>query len=524
MPFSLEQFRAELDGLLGDAAVPHKYDSAALAAKLSERDPLGKLRDGYELPRMRDITGDASVPADAPAYYFCGNSLGPLAKRSRKYVQEELDVWGSVGVNGHFDHVHGRPWASIDERATRFTAEIVGAKRSEVAVMATLTQNLHTMLATFYRPRAGAARTKILYEKRAFPSDKYALDSLCRLNDLDPRACLVPLTPREGESYLRTEDILQAIADTGDAGAMIMLGGVQYFTGQLFELETICKAAHDAGMVMGVDLAHAFLNVPLALHDWGIDWAVWCSYKYGSGGPGGIAGLFLHEKWHTQDLVRPSGWWGHNRSTRFTMPEDFDPIPGAAGWQVSNPSVLDVSVLVGSLETVWEGVKAAAPNDAAELDKIGTDEDTKHRETLSSLGYGRIMPHMRAKSQRLTAYLELLMGKDGLDFEQYGVKLRLITPEDPEQRGSQLCVQFLENAAQRPGEAGASGAVARSMAEDTLMAQVVHLMEKKRGVICDMRYPDVLRVAPLAAFNTYAEVYYVAQAIAWALQQVGHTP
>lgn len=523
--FRLEEFRAELDRLVQDAHAAHKYRSPDLAERLSAQDPLRSLRDGYELPRLRDITGDSSVSPETPAYYLCGNSLGPLAKKSREYIQQELDVWSRFGVNGHFDHLHQRPWASIDERVTRFTAEIVGAKRSEVAVMATLTQNLHTMLATFYRPHARGGdpeRRKIVYERRAFPSDKYALDSVCRMHDLDPRECLVPLEPREGESFIRTEDILRVLAEVGNTGALVMLGGVQYYTGQLFELETIAKAAHAAGMVIGVDLAHAFLNVPLCLHDWGIDWAVWCSYKYGSGGPGGIAGLFLHEKWATCDLVRPSGWWGHNRATRFTMPEEFDPIPGAAGWQLSNPSVMDVSVLIGALETIWEGVQLANPS-SSDIAQIGTDEDTKNRENADTLGPGRIMPTLRTKSQRLTAYLELLMGSDGFDLEQYGVKLRLVTPKDPEQRGSQLCIQFMENTAQRPVQ-NSTDTVARSMAGDTLLARVVHLMEKKRGIIVDMRYPDVLRVAPLPAFNTYSEVYYVVEALAWALQQVGAAP
>lgn len=524
-PFRLADFQAELDRFVSDPQKPHKYQDKAIAEHLSEEDPLRSLRDGYELPRLRDITNDSSISSDVPAYYFCGNSLGPLAKKSRTYLSEELEIWSRFGVNGHFDHLHQRPWASIDERIARFTAEVVGAKRSEVAVMATLTQNLHTMLATFYRPNAQGpcnGRYKILYERRAFPSDKYALDSVCRLQGLDPRECLVPLEPREGETYIRTEDILKAIEHVGQASAMIVLGGVQYFTGQLFELEPIAKAAHAVGMTIGVDLAHAFLNVPLCLHDWDIDWAVWCSYKYGSGGPGGIAGMFLHEKWASENLARPSGWWGHNRSTRFTMPEEFDPIPGAAGWQVSNPSVMDVSVLIGALETVWEGVQAANPSDS-DLAQIGTDEDTAAREKMTHIGSGRIMPTLRTKSQRLTAYLVLLMGRDGFDLEKFGVKLRLVTPDDPEQRGSQLCIQFLDNAAQQPVRNGNDN-VARSMSGDTLLGRVVHLMEKKRGVVVDMRYPDVLRVAPLPAFNTYVEVHYVVETLAWALQQVGQAP
>lgn len=483
------------------------------------------MRQGYELPRLRDITGNPKAPEDAPAYYFCGNSLGPLTKKSRKYIQEELDVWSRFGVNGHFDHPHGRPWANIDERVTRFTAEIVGAKRSEVAVMATLTQNLHTMLATFYRPNQnskGFARRLILYEKRAFPSDKYALDSVCRMHNLDPSECLVPLEPRTGEAYIRTDDIVQTIERVGQRGALVVLGGVQYYTGQLFQLDIITKAAHEVGMAVGVDLAHAFLNVPLCLHDWGIDWAVWCSYKYGSGGPGGIAGLFIHEKYASQNLVRPSGWWGHHRATRFTMPEQFDPMAGAAGWQLSNPSVMDVSILIGALETIWEGIQAADPA-SEELKVIGTDEDTERREKASKLGCGRLMPLLRWKSQRLTTYLTLLLGPEGFDLEQYGMKIRIITPHDPEQRGSQLCFQFLENAVARPTQAGLNTPV-RSMSSDTLLARVVRCLEKDRGIIVDMRYPDVLRVAPLPAFNTYSEVHYIADALAWALQQVGATP
>ncbi|WFD41746.1 kynureninase [Malassezia psittaci] len=523
-PFRLEDFEAELNRLLPSSG-PNKYQSVELATILTEKDPLLSLRNEFELPRLSAITGRADIPDDAPAHYFCGNSLGPLAKKSRHYIQEELDVWSKFGVNGHFDHPHNRPWANIDERVARFVAEIVGAKRSEVAVMGSLTQNLHTMLATFYRPNAADApsqRRKILYEGKAFPSDKYALDSLCRLQGYDPRECLVPIHPREGETYIRTEDIVQIISDVGQEGAMIMLGGVQYFTGQLFELETITKAAHEVGMIVGVDLAHAFMNVPLCLHDWGIDWAVWCSYKYGCAGPGGIAGLFLHEKWNSKNLVHPSGWWGHDRATRFTMPEDYVPIPGAAGWQVSNPSVMDVSILIGALETIHIGVSNANPSHET-LSQVGSDKDTLARESLSSLGCGRIMPTLREKSQRLTAYLVLLMGPDGFNLEQYGVKLRLVTPNDPEQRGSQLCIQFLENATLQLKQ-NTNDTVARSMPGETLLGKIVNILEKESGVVVDVRYPDVLRVAPLPAFNTYKEVHYVVKALASALQQLGSHP
>ncbi|PKI85616.1 kynureninase [Malassezia vespertilionis] len=533
--FSRTAFLDELDGLIPDPNAPHKYKNESLADALTKSDLLGGLRDQYELPRKRDITGNQAIPEDELALYFTGNSLGPLAKLSRHYVAEELDVWSRTGVNGHFSHASGRPWAAQDECVARYAAEMVGAKRSEVAVMATLTQNLHTMLSTFYRPNvpdgipsplghAGTEkRRKIVYEYKAFPSDKYALDSVCLLNGLDPAQVLVPLRPRDGEASLRTEDILAVIDALGRSGegAMIMLGGVQYFTGQLFEIATIAKAAHAANMLVGLDLAHAFMNVPLQLHDWGIDWAAWCSYKYASAGPGGIAGLFVHERWGKHPIPRPSGWWGHNRATRFTMPETFDPMSGAAGWQVSNPSAIDIAILLGSFETVIEGVKATSSDNALALSGIGSDSDTEEREKLEKLGCGRIMPILRLKSMRLTAYLELLLGPEGFNLESMGVKLCLITPEDPEQRGSQLCIQFLDNASQaEPHKTGSTDQVARFMGKDTLLAKVMELIEKERGVLVDIRYPDVLRMAPLAQFSTYMDVYHACEALAWALGQL----
>ncbi|WFD30153.1 kynureninase [Malassezia sp. CBS 17886] len=531
--FSKDAFREELSNIGAVSGAPSRAPlrDARVADALDRADKLAPLRADYVLPRMRDITGNASVPEEKPALYLCGNSLGPLCRRSKEYVAEELDAWGRLAVNGHFDHVHGRPWVCVEERVSRFSADIVGAKRSEVAVMASLTQNLHTMLASFYRPAAGplapagaAQRTKIVYEHKAFASDKYALDSVCRLRGQDPTTCLVPLVPRAGEFTLRTDDILQTIGEVGASGdgALVLLGGIQYFTGQFFELARITDAAHRHGMIMGVDLAHAFANVPLALHDWGVDFAVWCSYKYGSGGPGGIAGLFVHEKWGSDKHV-----------LRFAMPEEFDPIPGAPGWQLSNPSVLDVSVLMGSLETLWRGAKlAATPAEGASLDTLGSDEDVaaiEARGPQHRLGVGRIMPAFRAKSERLTAYLELLLSKDGFDVEQLGVSLRIVTPEDPAQRGSQLCVLVRDPGAAPVADAAAGArtepapAVAPSAPRGSFLAGVVELLTKERGLVCDIRNPDVLRLAPLAQYTTYTEVFRAADALAWAMAQHAKT-
>ncbi|CAD6971992.1 unnamed protein product [Tilletia controversa] len=346
--FSTATFEAELHSL----ASQHNLDStshAQIAALLDDADPLAPLRKEYNLPSMKglkaalarkaardgggggggaptstststDGDADGDADADADALYLCGNSLGPQARLSSTLLNRELAVWSSVGVLGHFDHPHDEPWLRADEACAELMADLVGAKRAEVACMGTLTGNLHTLLATFYRPgveggvrlprdgsikrdesagEKGKRRHKIVYEWKAFPSDQYALQSVVRLAGLDPSTSLIALRPRPSEDTLRTSDILhtlQTLAAEGET-ALLMLSGIQYYTGQFFDMQQITRAARECGIVVGWDLAHAFANVPLALHDWDVDFAAWCTYKYGSSGPGGIAGLFVHERW-----------------------------------------------------------------------------------------------------------------------------------------------------------------------------------------------------------------------------------
>ncbi|MEL7195486.1 MAG: kynureninase, partial [Bacteroidota bacterium] len=307
------------------------------AHKLDQADPLSSYRDRFYLPLLAD---------GSPYYYFTGNSLGCQPKSLRSYLETEVLSWEKLAVEGHF---HGKnPWLPYHEFLTPAMARIVGAKEEEVIMMNSLTVNLHLMMVSFYRPTA--SRNKILIEADAFPSDIYAVSSQIAFHGYDPKDSLIMLRPRQGEHALRTEDILQTIEEEGDSIAMVMFGGVNYYTGQVFEFEKIVKAGQAKGCVVGFDLAHTAGNIPLKLHDWNVDFACWCSYKYLNGGPGGVAGAFVHER-HMADesLPRFAGWWGHDKATRFKMEPDFVPIPTAEGWQLSNAPVLSMAALKASL-------------------------------------------------------------------------------------------------------------------------------------------------------------------------------
>ncbi|KAI0318648.1 pyridoxal phosphate-dependent transferase [Amylostereum chailletii] len=426
------------------------------------------LRDEFLFPTNSDI-GGTRVDGPAICTYLCGNSLGLLPKRSAALVQEEFRVWGSKAVEGHFSHPHGRDWMSITDHVNPLLAELLGAKTEEVACMGTLTANLHLMMNTFYRPTAG--RYKILCEGKAFPSDQYAFASQARLHGYDPKDTVIELFPRPGEYALREEDILDVIAELGSSIALVIFSGVQYYTGQWFPMESITKAAKNQGCVCGWDLAHAIGNVPMSLHDWGVDWAVWCSYKYLNSGPGGIAGLFVHENLHDQEPPKYAGWWGHDPATRFQMPSTFSPIRGAQGFQQSNPSVLCVASLLGSLQLFKEA---------------------------------GMMKALRARSIKLTAYLEGELVKSTYYISSHEAGMRypaseatrpkeetlkpaftIITPHDPGQRGSQLSLAFF------PLGAG--------------VMPKVHEGLKRYGVIGDERQPDVIRLAPMGLYNTSAD-------------------
>ena len=398
------------------------------AKQLDREDPLASWREQFHIP--------------PGAYYFTGNSLGLQPVAAERLLTEELEDWRKFGVEGHFES--RRPWVNYQDQLTEGLALIAGALPSEVVAMNTLTVNLHLLLISFFRP--AGQRTQLMIEQGAFPSDRYAALSQLQLHGLDPAVDLIELAPRPGEHTLRTEDIEARIAEAGDRLACVAMSGVQYYTGQLFDMERITRAAHNVGASCGFDLAHAAGNVALKLHDWDVDFACWCGYKYLNGGPGCAAGAFVHQR-HANDpgLLRLAGWWGHNAEKRFKMEPDFDPIPGAAGWQMSNAPVLNMAALLASLET------------------------------FKAVG----MEALHKKSFALTAFLER-----GLDrvAAATGTQLEIITPRDPAQRGCQLSVV---------AHGHGRGLFDRLTAE---------------GVVADWREPAVIRLAPVPLYNSFEDV------------------
>lgn len=405
----------------------------ALALDLA--DELQSFRTQFHLPPKPDGT---------PQIYFCGNSLGLQPRKTHTYVEQELEDWARLGVEGHFHARH--PWMPYHEFLTEQTARLVGALPSEVVNMNHLTVNLHLLMVSFYRPLKG--RSAILIEKGAFPSDRYAVESQIRFHGYNPETELLELAPRAGEICLRQEDILDYISKHGDKIALVLMGGVNYYTGQLFPLQKITEAGHAKGMMVGFDLAHAAGNALLELHNWEVDFAAWCTYKYLNGGPGGVGGVFIHQKHHTRtDLPRFAGWWGQNKESRFRMGPEFDPIPTAEGWQLSNAPVLSMAALRASLEI---------------FDQAG-------------------MTSLLNKSRLMTSYLEYLIQERNKTSEK---KVEIITPSDPEARGAQLSLR-------------AGGTEGKKVFDQLLAA----------GIIADWRYPDVIRVAPTPLYNTFQEVY-----------------
>jgi kynureninase len=406
-------------------------EGEAFARRMDAEDSLRSFRDEFLFPRRKD---------GEPAIYLVGNSLGLQPRKARQYVMEELEDWERLGVEGHFHARH--PWLPYHETLTEQTARLVGALPLEVVVMNTLTVNLHLMLVSFYQPTR--ERFKILIEGGAFPSDQYAVASQTRFHGFDPAVAVMRLEPRSGEATLRQEDILETIERHGDEIALVMLGNVNYLTGQAFDMTAITQAAHAKGCRVGFDLAHGAGNLRLSLHDDGPDFAVWCSYKYLNGGPGTLAGAFVHER-HSRDasLPRLAGWWGHDKATRFLMGPDFVPLPGAEGWQLSNPPILQLAALRASMELF--------------------DRAT--------------MPALRAKGDLLTGYLEFL-----LDRLPEGT-VSIVTPRDVKARGSQLSLRFRRDPRK-------------------LLA---HLAEA--GAFCDFREPDVIRAAPAPLYCTFLDVY-----------------
>lgn len=402
----------------------------AFADAMDASDPLRTFRERFHIPKKQDGTD---------VIYFCGNSLGLQPKTAREAILQELDDWETLAVEGHFHAKY--PWLPYHEFLTPSTARLVGALPVEVVVMNSLTVNLHLMMVTFYRPSGD--RTKIMIEHGSFPSDHYAVETHMRTHGLDPDEHLIQLAPRPGETTLRTSDILERIERDGKDVALILLGGVNYYTGQAFDMRAITAAGHEQGCVVGFDLAHAAGNLYLQLHDWNVDFAVWCSYKYLNAGPGGIAGCFIHER-HVSDpsLPRFAGWWGHDKNTRFIMPPDFIPIPTAEGWQLSNPPIFQMASLRASLEI---------------FDEAGMDI-------------------CRTKSETLTGYLEYLLGHEMKD------RVTILTPRSIAERGCQLSLRV------RDGK--------------TVFERI-----SRAGIVCDWREPDVIRVAPVPLYNTYRDVY-----------------
>src|SRR5881409_1805421 len=411
------------------------------ALQLDAEDPLRHFREQFYLPLGKD--GKSLI-------YFAGNSLGLMPKLARALVEEELDVWAKRAVDAH--HAANTPWYSYHETLREPTARLVGAQAREVICMNSLTVNLHLMMATFYRPTK--SRFKILMEEPAFPSDTYAIKTQIVHHGLDPKEALILARPRKNEFIIRTEDIVDLIQKHADQLAVVILAGVNFFTGQLFDVERITAAAQAYGVVVGFDLAHAIGNVPLSLHDWNVDFAVWCSYKYLNAGPGAVAGAFVHERHATnRKLPRLAGWFGNDPNTRFRLhlEPEFVPVSSADGWQISNPPIFAMAPLRASL---------------AIFDDAGG------------------MEALRTKSVRLTGYLEFLLGQAG------SKRFTVITPHKRDARGAQLSIQAHEHPKQ--------------LHEELIAA----------GVKCDFREPNVIRVAPAPLYNTFHEVWRFAQLLA----------
>jgi kynureninase len=410
------------------------------AIAMDERDRLKEFRGRFLFPKTE--AGEC--------VYLSGHSLGLQPKTAAAYVEEELKEWARLGVEGHFQAKN--PWMPYHRLLAEQTAELVGAEPREVVVMNSLTVNLHLMMVSFYRPTR--ERHKIVVERGAFPSDQYAVKSQIRFHGLDPATSLIELTPRADEACLRDEDIEELIEREGDTIALILLGGVNYQTGQAFDMEGITRLGRARGCVVGLDLAHAAGNLPLKLHEWGPDFAVWCSYKYLNGGPGCVAGCFVHER-HARawDVPRFAGWWGHDEQSRFEMGPDFQAMSGAEGWQLSNPSIVSLAVLRASMDIFHEAG----------------------------------MERLRAKSISLTGYLEFQLNQLLLNplllKQNVSQKFSIITPVGPDRRGAQISIRIHQKG--------------RALCE----------WLAREGVVGDWREPDTFRVAPVPLYNSYRDVF-----------------
>jgi kynureninase len=418
--------------------------SEAYASEMDAKDPLAHFRSRFHFPKVKE----------KDALYFCGNSLGLQPKTAAGYVDKELAAWATRGVDGYF---HGEdPWYSVRKKSKPVLAQLLGALPLEVVAMNYLSVNLHLLMVSFYRPTP--SRYKILVEAGAFPSDQYMLETQIKFHGLDPQEVLVELQPRPGEYTLRTEDILAEIKKQGSALALVNMAGIQYYTGQLFNIQAITQAAHEVGALAGFDLAHAAGNVLLHLHDWDVDFAAWCSYKYLNSGPGNVSGIFVHERFATRaDLPRFAGWWGHKEEERFKMEKGFQPMIGADGWQLACSNVLSLAVHQASLDLFQEAG----------------------------------MPALRKKSEQLTGYLEYLIELLGGKSEI----LEIITPKNPEERGCQLSLLIHKG------------------------GKAVFEEWYSQGVVGDWRNPNVIRLAPAPLYTSFMDVFRFGQILEKSLEK-----
>lgn len=407
----------------------------SFALQLDENDALKSFRSKFYIPQHN---GKDQV-------YLCGNSLGLQPKSAKEAIDQELKDWAELGVEGHFRGKN--PWMYYHHFLTEKAARVVGALPKEVVIMNNLTANLHLMMVSFYKPTK--ERYKIMMEVSAFPSDQYAMETQARFHGLNPDDAIIELKPREGEFTLRTEDILARIEENKDSLAIVMMGGVNYLTGQAFDMKSITEKAHAVGAKVGFDLAHAAGNLHLKLHEWGPDFAVWCSYKYLNSGPGGTSGVFVHERHaNNSELVRFAGWWGHEEASRFQMKKGFIPMEGAAGWQLSNAQIFPMAIHKASLEI---------------FDEAGIE-------------------NLRKKSELLTAYLYFILA----DFKEH---LNVITPETAADRGCQLSIIVKEDG-----------------------KKLFDYLESQ-GILPDWREPNVIRMSPVPLYNTFEDVYRIGQAL-----------
>ena len=408
-------------------------NSLDFAKQLDQEDPISYLRNEFHIPR--DKNGKEWL-------YFTGNSLGLQPKITSKYIEQELDDWANFGVEGHFEAKN--PWLSYHELLTDTMAKVVGAKPIEVVVMNTLTTNLHLLMVSFYQP--SKTKYKIIIESDAFPSDRYAVQSQLSFHGFDPEEALIEWKPKEGKELLELEDLKSILDSQGDEVALLLIGGVNYYTGQYLDIKKIAELGHAKKCMVGIDLAHGAGNIQPNLHDSSIDFAAWCTYKYLNSGPGSLSGLFVHEK-HAQrkDLPRFAGWWNHNKETRFNMRQPFDVMSGAEGWQLSNPPILSMAAIKASLDI---------------FEKVGMDALVK-------------------KSKKLTGFFEYLVNEIASD------TIKIITPTNPNERGCQLSLQ-VKNADKN-----------------------LHKKLTENNIITDWREPDVIRCAPVPMYTSFEDVYHM---------------